>query len=377
MTLFLFVKQFVDMLFRYRFLDVFMLIFAVLLLAYQIGLVRPDFRKWFTAADALVFVLGGLITVNYLRTWSGWLDYFKVISALLIYFMGRMYYERIKECTGALVFSAYLIVYINLCVRIVRNGTNFLKITNADGDLYYYDTDMAFAMTLAMVFIAMFGRNSILKIVTILAVCPYMVFCSDAGIQKVLMLAVYMIILIYIVELVLRKQKLSDLLLSAAVIGLIGIVILIYLPVMGVEQAEVLLKLFGGRFLNIENMYTRYAEWSRVLGDFAGTGFGSLFFGLGMNAEISIQSLYIEIFYSTGLIGIMLSAAMILCFVRYVSKVKDRKNFYLAVIMVVLLLGTGVTVNSMESVQMSWFPFLFAGMVVSSVEAEESDISGV
>lgn len=373
MTLFLFVKQFVDMLYPYRFLDVIMLVFAVLLLFYQIGLVRPDFRTWFTAADMLIIVLGGLVTVSYLRTWSGWLDYFKVMSAFLIYFVGRMYYDRIKECTGALVFSGYLIVYLNLFARIARNGIKFLKISNANGDLYYYDTDMAFAMTLALVFIAMFGKNSVLKLVTILAVCPYMVFCSDAGIQKVLLLAVYVIILIYIAELVLRKQRVTNLLLTVTVVGLVGIVVLLYLPVMGVEQAESFLQLFGGRFLDIENMYTRYADWEKILSAFEGKGIASLFIGLGMNAGINILSLYIEIFYTMGITGILLSAAVLLCFVRYVSKVEDRKSFYLAVMMAVFLLGTGVTVNSMESVQMSWFPFLFAGMVVSSVEMTEAD----
>ena len=38
--------------------------------------------------------------------------------------------------------------------------------------------------------------------------------------------------------------------------------------------------------------------------------------------------------------------------------------------MAVLLLGSGVTVNSMEYTQMSWFPLLFAGMVISSVQVE-------
>ena len=54
----------------------------------------------------------------------------------------------------------------------------------------------------------------------------------------------------------------------------------------------------------------------------------------------------------------------------HVTKFEDRKTFYLAVIMAVLLLGSGVKVNSMESTQMSWFPLLFSGMVISSVQVE-------
>ena len=61
---------------------------------------------------------------------------------------------------------------------------------------------------------------------------------------------------------------------------------------------------------------------------------------------------------------------LIISIMYYVMKVDDRKTFYLAVILAVLLLGSGVTVNSMESTQMSWFPMLFAGMVISSVQVE-------
>ena len=44
--------------------------------------------------------------------------------------------------------------------------------------------------------------------------------------------------------------------------------------------------------------------------------------------------------------------------------------------MAVLLLGSGVTVNSIESTQMSWFPLLFSGMVVSSVQVEKEKTGG-
>ncbi len=99
-------------------------------------------------------------------------------------------------------------------------------------------------------------------------------------------------------------------------------------------------------------------------------------FGTGMGAEIGIQSLYIKIFYSLGYIGLALAFMLIISIMYYVMKVDDRKTFYLAVILAVLLLGSGVTVNSMESTQMSWFPLLFSGMVISSVQVDEEKAEG-
>ena len=370
MVVFLFAKQLVDMLYQYHTLDYAMVIMVLFLLIYQIALVRPNIRKRFTLTDGIVVLLGLLLTITFLKSGNGYQTYFKVMSAFLIYFVGRVYYDRIKECYGTLTFAAYLVVYINLLHRISVFGLSLLKVTDAGGDLYYYDTDMAFAMILAMVFIAMFGKNSILKILTIFIVCPYMVFCSDAGIQMALMLAVYAIIAIYLLELIIAKKKLSGLLLSAMILGLLGIVILLYLPVLGVEHQISLTNIFDNRFLNHHNMNSRYLDWQLILESCREQGMLSKLFGTSMGADISVQSLYIKIFYSLGYVGLILTFLLIVSIMYYVTKVEDRKTFFLAVIMAVLLLGSGVTVNSMEATQMSWFPLLFAGMVISSVQVD-------
>ncbi|MBD5464193.1 MAG: hypothetical protein HDR24_14265 [Lachnospiraceae bacterium] len=378
MTFFLFAKQLVDMLYQYHTLDYMMVILVVLLLIYQIALVRPNIRKRFMLTDGIVVLLSALLTVTFFRSGNGYQIYFKVMSAFLLYFVGRVYYDRIKECYGVLTLAAYLVIYANLVVRLYHFGTAFLKVQDAGGDLYYYDTDMAFAMVLAMVFIAMFGRNTVFKLFTIFVVCPYMVFFSDAGIQMVLMIAIYAIMAIYLTELVVNNKKLTGVLLTVIILGLLGIVAVIYMPVLGFENPELILGLFNGRFFNNSNMYSRYAEWKMVLDTCGKEGIWAHLFGSGMGAGLSIQSLYIKTFYSLGYVGLVLGLMMIISVMYYVMKVDDRKTFYLAVIMAVLLLGSGVTVNSMEATQMSWFPLLFSGMVISSVQvdAEKSDGEG-
>ena len=375
MTFFLFAKQIVDMLYQYRILDYTMVVFVLLLLVYQTALVRPDIRKHFTAADGIVLLFSLLLTINFLKTMTGYQIYFKVLSALLIYFVGRIYYDRIKECYGALVSAAYIVIYLNFFIRIYHFGVALIKVGNAGGDLYYYDTDMAFAMILAMVFITMFGKNSLFKIITSFVICPYMVFFSDAGIQKILMIAVYVILIIYLMELVLSSRRFPGILLVVMLLGLIGSVVVIYLPVMGFDNVELVLKLFSGRLLDNSNMYIRYTDWQKIMKICSSQGITAKLFGIGLGSEISIQSLYIKIFYAAGYMGLLLAVLLITNIMYYVVKVDDRKVFYLAVIMAVLLLGTGVTVNSMEATQMSWFPFMFAGMVISSVQMEARSLA--
>lgn len=192
-----------------------------------------------------------------------------------------------------------------------------------------------------------------------------------------LMLAVYAVIGIYIVELVLRNQRLSGALLTIMVIGLLGVVVLLYAPVIGVIDKESVAGIFGSRLFDLGNMYSRYGEWQRILQKCANGSVLQHVFGIDLGSQLVIQSMYIKIYYATGYCGLLLALSAIISVMHYVVKVEDRKTFYLTVIMAILLLGSGVAVNSMESTQMSWFPMLFAGMVISSVQAQKGRIVGI
>lgn len=372
MTLFLFLKQIVDVLYRYHWMDYMMVLMVVVMLIYQLLLVRPDIKKHFTVSDSIILLLGVLLTVSYCRDFGEYGIYFKVLSAFLMYFVGRVYYDRIQECLGALVSAGYCIVYANFIHRLVKFGFAFFSVTNAGGDLYYYDTDMAFAMILAMVFIGMFGRNTLFKCITVFLVCPYMVQCSDAGIQKVLMWIIYLLMLIYLVEKITDKRKLSNRILAVVVTGLLAVVGFIMLPVFCSIDSEALLAPISGGIFNSEHMLGRYDGWREVWQHISGSGFVQQLFGNQLGYP-NIGSLYMKILYSLGFAGLFLLIAFVVSVIYYCLRIKDRKTFYTTVILIVMLLGTGVTVISLEATQMSWFPMMFAGMVISSVQVEETE----
>ena len=375
MSIFLFLKQITDMFYQYKLWDTLMVVWVILLLAYQVALVRPDVRKSFSFTDAVVLGLAGLLSINFLRFHSGYQMYFKVLSAFLMYFVGRIYYDRIKECGGALVAAAYIVVYANLIDRIYRFGFSLTKVENAGGDFYFQDTDMAFAMILALVFITMLGKNTVLKLVTIFLVCPYMILFSDAGIQVMLMLAIYFIFALYVVELAFRKKKAANCILVVLLLGMVALVTLLYLPVFGIDKDSFLPVFFHNRFLNNENMKFRYATWINVMQQTEGGTLLQKLLGFGMGTDLEIDSLYIKIYYAMGWSGIVLTILFLLSILRKVARMDDRKTFYLLIMLAILLLGTGVTVNSIEYTQMSWFPMLFAGMVISSTVSEENELS--
>ena len=270
-------------------------------------------------------------------------------------------------------------VYLNFLYRLFHIGLKF-GIENAGGDLYYYDTDVAFAMILAMVFIGMFGRNHIFKFVTIMFVCPYMALNSDAGIQKALLCVVYALMMIYLVEKATKKRQITNSMLIITVTALLSVIVVLLLPVFtDMDITGVLARVDGGIF-DQGNMLVRYRGWKEIWQYIEGSGLNNRVFGLDLCSESfhnsvlsNMNSLYIKTLYSLGYSGILLLIAFVFSIVYYVIKVKDRKTFYITVILAVMLLATGVTVSSMESTQMSWFPMMFAGMVVSSVQVEKRE----
>ena len=379
MTLFLFLKQIIDILYPYKWLDYMMVFLVIFLLIYQILLVRPSIWENITLSDFIILFLSILLTFSFGKNIDGYGIYFKVLSAFLMYFVGRIYYDRIQECHGALTVSSYLIIYSNFLYRLFHIGLKF-GIENAGGDLYYYDTDMAFAMILAMVFIGMFGRNHIFKFVTILFVCPYMALNSDAGIQKALIFVVYALMMIYLVEKATKKRRITNIMLIITVTALLSVIVVLLLPVFtDIDITGVLARVDGGIF-DKGNMLVRYRGWKEIWQYIEGSGLINRVFGLDLCSESlhnsvlsNMNSLYIKTLYSLGYSGILLLIAFVFSIVYYVIKVKDRKTFYITVILAVMLLATGVTVSSMEATQMSWFPMMFAGMVVSSVQVEKRE----
>ena len=354
------------MLYKWQWLDIAMVLLAVGMLGYQYLLVRPDVKKELKAADAVVVALALLTTVSFLRDVDAYQAYIKVMSAFLLYFMGRLYYDRILECDDALALSSYLIVYINIIHRIVTFGSQLLNVRNAEGDFYFYDTDMAYAIVLAFIFIAMFARNSIFKYVTIFLVCPYMVICSDAGIQTILLAVIAIVLLMYVLEVALKKKKLAMAGLGILILGLMAAVTLIYVPLLTSDTSGTWAIFGGNTVLDVANMESRYTQWQQVLDIRKPETILEILFGISFNTHLPLMSLYLKVFYTVGAIGIVLVALLMLQVFKAAYKGEDRKSFYITVMVAILMLGSGVTFNTMESLQMSWFMMLFAGMVISA-----------
>lgn len=384
MTLFLFFKQIVDMFYSYQALDYAMVVFVVLLCLYQLALVRPSFKR-LQPVDGLVALLAIMFSVSFLRNTNGYQNYFKVLSACLIYYCGRLYSERIKECYKSLVLASYFVVYMNFFHRIFRQGFKIFTGLNEAGEFFYYKTDLAFAMILASIFLYFLARRSILKYITLMLVIPYMVLYSSARTQQVL------IFLIYFIFVLAHREKNFDgvtklnwkFVVSMTGMLFLGVVALLIAPYMNFFQK------FGMKWgLNISNgilteanMQNRYYAWRDIILGFVKQPIGKQLFGIDFVSDVTFnndgsiaQSMYIKTLFSIGYIGCILVIVLICAFIINLRKLdQDRQTFYLSIAVGALFLGSGLTVSAHEFTQMSWFPMMFFGMVVTGLQPEDEE----
>lgn len=382
MYIFLFAKQIVDMFYDYIWLDVTLVAVAVVLVIYQLRMLKPDSGDKISVIKSirvpdkcllgifliyLAHILASCMSGSYVSITSDQLFGFgKIASAFLIYVIGRLASKRVTESTGALVGSAYIVVYVNLVIRIIRYGVNgsldtFLHTTNTEGLIYYFDTDLAYAMLLALVFIAMYAKNTVLKFVTIFVTCPFMILHSDADIQKYLMIAVYMILFLFMSERAVKKRRFSDFILPVFILGLLIVIAALVLPIfMGQEQSSFTNILSG--VIDTYNFSGRYSAWIELWQSTAGMNMMSVLFGINNSYGVGVGNQYLSIILSLGIVGMLLALAFIISIAVDAVKIEDRKTYYVTVMLAIIFLGTCIVINGMNYTQLSWLTMLYAGM---------------
>ncbi len=376
MPLFLFAKQIVDMFYSFAILDYLILGMLIVMLAYQLILVHSS-PKNLALPDYLVLVLAGVAIFGFFQNPDAYRPMFKVLSAYLIYFVGRVYRERIGECHGAVVFSSYLVIWLNVAHRIIRTGGLFQGMDNS-GEFYYFKTDLSYAALLGAAFIVIWGRDRWLKWLTVLFAVPYLCLYSLSRSGWVMLLPLYFLLALFLLE----KRRGVPIRLNIRILGAAGGILLIT----GIGFTLIYSYALTGSFLpnpaailqhaaeHRGILHARGEVWPAMWEDLNAAPLWQRLFGKGWGADSlflsgfvasEAHSLYFLLFYCNGYIGL-------LCFIAFegvilfsLRRVKDRGLFYLVLATHFLLLGYGISYSAIASTQMSWFPFMLAGMTVS------------
>lgn len=370
MSILLFAKQLVDMFYDNIILDYTLVGMVLLLIVYQWYLVRPTFSnviKSVKLPDLIAFMLAVLITVSFYRGCIGsFREYAKILSAFLLYVLGRVAYLRIHESTGAIALSSYIVVYANVISRVIMLENDFFSNKSANGCIYYYDTDLGYAMLVCLIFISMYGRNNLFKFLTMFVSIPFMIINSGADVQKILLVIVYIIIFMYMGERAVKRRRIADFILPISIIGLLSVVMGILLPVFNSTYGNKLVSWINEHITSTDAMTSRYSEWKILWNGYKNSSIVDRLIGVPNNNGGTAHNQYVDTFSNIGILGIILMLLFIIIISAYAVKISERKTYYVTVLLAIVFLGTCINVSGMRYTQMNWFVMMYAGMAVAS-----------
>ncbi|MCQ2520935.1 MAG: O-antigen ligase family protein [Lachnospiraceae bacterium] len=375
-----------------------MVIFAIVLcVAY---LVRKDFSlkklKWI---DGIVLAMALLAFVTFLRFPGA--DTFpylcKCLSAYLVYFLGRFGYMHIEKCTKGIVWSSYGILYANFIYRIITQKGLIFKITN-EGELYYYKTDMAFGMIMAAIFIFFLGKRVIEKYISVFFVLPTMVMFSGARMQWFCLAAFYLLVILYMVE---KKKGKAIRLGWKKVLIFLGVAAALFVSMIALLSNEKIAGALNFRTFDFSegifsetNTHSRGKVWPYIISQVNQADLPDKLFGQKWNGESTLLSeyrqatgeavfeihdshnMYIKLLFSTGYVGLVLFIVFWITIFVYYYRAENRKMYYVSFATALLFLMSGISISAIVLTQMSWFAFLYAGVIVSErMEGKKDDSS--
>lgn len=384
MPVFLFLKQFVDMLYQFQILDYGMVVFALALLGYKVFADKQyvNIRARLCSADYIVIALGCVYVASFLRYPAAYGTFFKVESAFLIYFLGRAYGEEILKSGRALAAAGYIIIYVNFIYRFYQFGYSLwlgldeIGLLNRGG-LYYYKTDLTVGIMIAVLMIYTFSRIKIVKWLTILPVAGYMVFYSGARMQQAVMVCIYVLILFREIEKKKNKTIGMTKMSCSIIMGIIIIISVIFLMGVQIFPYEMLDNKISQLSIILEKlMHSRHIVWTGILRYYSEQPFLTRLTGIDLATEClhnasgyRAHSAYIKQIYATGYLGCALMVAFQCSLLQSVTRENNRALIYITVGLWIILLGSGLSIESFEATQMSWFPMLFAGVLITSAQS--------
>lgn len=384
MPVFLFLKQIVDMFYQYQVLDYGMVVLCLFLLCLKIckDKIYKNLKEFFCPEDYLVIALILMYGLSFLRHPSAYGIFFKLESCFLLYFSGRVYGSEILKYGKVLAGAGYIVVYANFLYRFYQFSFKFIvtgpEVTLLNvGGLYYYKTDLAIGIIIAVLFIYIFSEKKWLKWVTIIPVCGYMVFYSGARIGQLVMAIEYLLILLYELQnrdhLRLKFKKKYILWIMGAV-SFFVLLFFVVLQIFPFEEIASDLSIAVGQGSFLEKlMHSRHIVWWDILDYFSEQSFFTRLLGIDLETEylhnslgIRAHSMYIKQMYAVGYVGCFLFLAFLTGAFNELSGESDKRLKYIVLILWIMLLGAGLTIESLEATQMSWFPMLFSGVLLAN-----------
>lgn len=374
----LLLKPFADLFWQFNVLDGVLL--CILVLGCMAGATRRD-AIMFGVQDLPILGLFILYLSAGFNHPSAIVTLIKVLSGLFLYLVGRMNARWMDVLARGLTVTMAVVVGINLLLFAGGRGFQQWGHASTFSGAYFFKTDLASAMGLAMVCGLYYAKSAKTRGLMVLASASLILF-SNTRAYYIAILVELLIFWLYRRGFRVSFQTLVYSSLAGA--GAIGVVAWL----MSLE----FFRRFGfigfdldasSGLISAANTQGRSEIWRALWERYLAAGPLDMLFGLGLGLgqdEIylngttwSSHSLYFGVLIAVGAVGVLMLVGLVAVSFGAIFGMTDRRSAYFILSLLVMMLVSGISVNTIEFTASTWLLMFFLGAAIS-IERQPSQL---
>lgn len=374
----IFLKPITDMWYQFPILD-----YALMGLACIIFIVDIKRIKKLYMIDSIVIAIVLLLTLTLIRSnYQGVVIYIKMISAYILYFIGRACGGRIFNERKYLVCSGIIVLGANLITLITRTGFQTWGHATTFSGLYYFKTDLAIGMNFVMITLMYFSnfKKKYIWIATIL--CAVMIVLSNARIDMIILLIILGIYFLWFRERKTGKQLRIN-------IKYVGIGIAVFIGAIFLISKMLELPMFQQyNFIsfsvnNILDIYSasntsgRNVVWEAILKIFNNQTLGTRLIGVDFVSDIYFtfdsHNAYLKMMFCTGYLGLGLFILFLFLYMAKLNLVQNRNLFYFNLSLLIVFVLQSLSASTVAYTQSTWIFMMFLGVAITNDFSQQKE----
>ncbi|MBQ8892256.1 MAG: O-antigen ligase family protein [Bacilli bacterium] len=367
-SLFWFLKFIFDMFYLQKIFTISITVFALLLFIFTIRNTKIKFKL----VDLFAIIMVLLFTLSFFKSTAYYIDYLKILSAFILYFLGRLLFANDEKVSKTITYSLFIVFIINLIVCLIGKGSLTWGNSNTLRGLYYFKTDFACMLVSFLVFwLWNYNKSKLIKCL-IVFITLGLIILANARIYYLIAALILIMYLFYT-----KNKKIFSL--KTAVTLLISIVVVIFgiqlMSNLSIFRERNLISLDINSYddlLNASNTQGRNVVWEVLLRSFNNQNLLTRTFGTGLSfykdygyKGFTEHSTYIKVLLNTGYVGIIIFTLFIINIFNNISKVKNKKIEYISFLLLITFLISGISSPTLLYVNTSWLPMFYSGLCVS------------
>lgn len=375
-SLFWFLKFVFDMFYTQKIFSIIITIFALLLLVFNFK--NNKFKP--NIADIFIIIMFILFSTSFFKSTYLYIDYLKIISAFILYFLGRLLFFNENKTEKTILFSLFTVFSINLIICLIGKGSITWGNANTLRGLYFFKTDFACMLCYFLVF-WLFNYNkskSVKLIITIIDIL--LILLTNARIYY--LICIFILVLYYFFckkQRVYSFKTISTLVLSIIIV-IFGISLMSNLSFF--KEREMISLSFNSfeDLFDASNTQGRNEVWNALIYNFNNQNLITRTFGTGLDFYIdhgfngfSEHSTYIKVLLNTGYFGLTVFSLFMITALIAIKKIKSLKLEYIIFILLIIFLVSGISSPTILYINTSWLPMFYAGIAISNSYIEKNE----